>query len=98
MKKLAIFSLVIVFLCISCATSIRDLERKKEAGKSIEDVYDYNWEEVYSGMSYVWRHSESTHIQTRYKMGSTDFAKDEKAAKRCNKNKDKCASHRNVSV
>jgi len=58
------------FLCFSCATSIRDLERKKEAGKSIQ--------EVYSAMSYVWRHSESSHVETRYKMGDVDFAKDEK--------------------
>ena len=82
-KSLLVALLVITslsILCLSCGpTTVGDLVRKKEAGDSIAEVYDYNWKEVYDAMKFVWRHSENWDIQLLYQRGKLDFAEDEKA-------------------
>ena len=68
--------ILLISLCFSCAT-VRDIEIKRDAGKSIVVIYDYNWETVYNAMRYVYRHTENKLIATYYP-DAMDFTKTEK--------------------
>ncbi|PQP34583.1 hypothetical protein C6A37_07035, partial [Desulfobacteraceae bacterium SEEP-SAG9] len=76
-KKLTLFLLLFLLLCLSCA-STQTLERKKAAGDYTVAIYNYDWEKVYDAMKFVWRHSEDWLISMTYANYDIDYAKEEK--------------------
>lgn len=66
--------IILVLLCFSCA-SVRDIENRRKAGKSIIIYYEYDWETVYDAICYISRHSENELVLT---LNTMDFAKEEK--------------------
>ena len=68
------------------ATVINKLEEKRNEGNATSVVYEYKWELVYAAARYITRHSENKCIAKQYGQLQTDFAVDEKAIYKYEKN------------
>jgi len=61
------------------ASVIKDIETKRDAGKTISVVYEQNWETVYDAAKFVLRHSEDMNITFQYAELLVDYAIEDKA-------------------